>query len=144
MSNCTTLLYSLIMGLDKEEKTAPYPIISLLLCNLTLCCGTQQNRRNERILLNTNNIGFDGQILILEHEIHHLSRSVSCLKPVKLFFITKLTKICCLTFHVNSNWHFCLKPFTCSNLKRLVHMLLVHQNPVWLEERLRFFDFYFI
>lgn len=25
-----------------------------------------------------------------------------------------------------------------SNLKRLVHMLLVHQRPLWLEERIRF------
>lgn len=27
--------------------------------------------------------------------------------------------------------------FSCSNLKRLVHMLLVHQRPLWLEERIR-------
>ena len=50
--------------------------MSLLLVKQALCCGTQKIRLLETILLSTNNIGEDGQIRSLEHEIRPLSRAM--------------------------------------------------------------------
>ena len=51
-------------------------MISLLALIKTYAVGTQQNRLSETILLSTHNIGFKGQIRILEHENRSLCRAL--------------------------------------------------------------------
>ena len=51
-------------------------MISLLALIEIDVVGTQKNRLTETILLSTHNIGFGGQIRILEHEKRSLSRAV--------------------------------------------------------------------
>ena len=53
---------------------------------------------------------------------------------VLLLFPGRLYVWKCMSHKTNPFLYFST---LCSNLKRLVHMLLVHQNPVWFEETLR-------
>ena len=60
-----------------------YIISHLALIN-TYAVGTQKNRLIETILLITHNIGFEGQIRILDHERPYLSRALLFCRAIEL------------------------------------------------------------
>ena len=65
-------------GLDKKELIVISYMIFIFAFIKTYVMDTQKNRLTETILLSTHNIGFGGQMRILEHEKRSLSTALVC------------------------------------------------------------------